>query len=83
VVVLNLRKNGIESEREREKERCAIAAAAADVLVRRGAGSDLEERGELGSASSSTSFWLAAEAWRRRRLQHGDHLWHRIPGTRL
>jgi len=40
VVVLNLRKNGIESERE--KERCATAAAAADVLVRRGAGSDLE-----------------------------------------
>ncbi len=125
VVVLNLRENGIESERE--KERCATAAAAADVLVRRGAGSDLEglksvfcslhelssspaapsllqskiqprdlmfsgakkrswfvaERGELGSASSSTSSWLAAEAWRRRRLQHGDQLWHRIPGTRL
>jgi hypothetical protein len=38
---LNLRKNGIESERE--KERCAtVAAATADVLVRRGAGSDLE-----------------------------------------
>jgi hypothetical protein len=41
------------------------------------------ERAELGSASSSTSSWLAAEAWRRRRLQHGDHLWHRIPGIRL
>jgi hypothetical protein len=36
VVVLNLRKNGIESEG------CATAAAAADVLVRREAGSDLE-----------------------------------------
>ncbi len=37
LVVLNLRKNGIESERE--IERCATAAAAAaDVLVRRGAG---------------------------------------------